>query len=287
MNRSLFLVFFLSGCCMNFSTGPKTGPTAPSAPATSGAPAPEPAKSGHVTGTIFGTDGKPLALKGAKVHVRVSGVSGAGANVGFSPAVEDARYDLAPPQGLYGASAHMEYDWNGKHYDLELQPIQDNTVSRDSAKGFVQDFAWKIQGPRRNPAEPNNHTHWYGASVSVPYQFYRNDISKPAPAPADGAKVIFTFTPVGLLMDGTQGKTLTFERTFAGGGLTNDHCCDLPLGDYKITGVIQHPDGKTQPALLQKAHKEFVTSYDHTLEPNGNGLTGAWPRIVGFTRDVP
>ncbi len=291
MNRSSLLVIFLSGCCMNLSSGPKTGPTAPPAPATPGAPAPPPApgpaKSGHVSGTIYGTDGRPLALKGAKVHVRVSGTSSAGANVSFSPAVDDGRYDLAPPHGLYHVTATMEYDWNGKHYTMELKPVQDNTVTRDSEKGFVQDFEWKIQGPRRTPAEPNNHTHWYGSTVSIGFQGYRNDISKPVPGAADGSKVVFTFTPVGLLMDGTQGKTVTFERTFRRESLDNDHCCDLPLGNYTITGVIQHADGKTQPALIQKGYKEFVASYDHVLEPNGDGLTGAWPRILGFTRDTP
>jgi hypothetical protein len=279
------LLLAVAGCCPTFSFGGKSGPSGgpTTAPPTAGASSP--ATTGHVSGTIFGTDGKPLAYKGAKVHVGVGGVSAVGANVSFSPAVEDGRYDLEPAKGLYQVRANMELDWNGKHYRLDLEPVQDNTVSRDSAKGFVQDFNWRIRGPNRRAADPANHTHWWGVTVSMVFSFYREDLKKGVPKPPEGSKAIFTFTPKGPLMDGSQGQPVVFERPFDKllTGLTNNYCCDLPLGDYKVTGVIQLPDGKTVPARIQTEYAKFADSLDCPLEPDQYGKP--FVRIVGFTWD--
>ncbi len=275
MNRSFLMVLFLSGCCPTFNFGNKTAtPT----------PAPAPAQTGHVSGTVFGTDGKPFAVKGAKIKVGVGGVSAAGANVSFSPAVENGHYDLEPPKGLYQVHARLELDWNGKHFVMDLDPVQDNTVQRDSSKGFVQDFTWRIQGKRRGDADPNNHTHWYGATASMVYGIYREDMKKGVPQPPPGTKAVFTFTPAGPLVDGSEGKPVTFERPFDKvlTGLTTNNCCDLPLGDYKITGAIHFPDGKTQPAAFETAYAKYADSYDYVLTPDS--ITGSFCRIVGFTR---
>ena len=283
----MIFVLALAGCCPTFSFGSKGAPATPGAPSSPATPAPTPAKSGHVSGTIFGTDGKPLTLKGAKVKVGVSGVSSVGANVGFSPEVVDGHYDLKPATGLYQVRATMEYDWKGKHYIFDLHPVQDNKVSRDSEKGFVQDFVWKIQGPNRDAARDDNHTHWYGGTVNMVYAIYREDKKKGVPQPPAGTKAIFTFKPTGPLIDGSEAKTLTFERQFDGTltGLTNNHCCDLPIGSYTITAVIQYPDGKKETAAIEQKYAVYGDSLEHTCEPDPYGKV--WPRIVGFTREGP
>jgi hypothetical protein len=277
----MLLVLALAGCCCPIDLGAKT-------PAASPAPGGTTAKPGHASGHILGPDGKPLSLKGATVRVRVSGLSAAGQNTGVSPPVdEQGAWDVELPPGNFSASASLEYDWKGKRYFYPLHPLQDDKVSRSSAAGFVMDFQWRIQGVRAGHTEdPTNHTHWHGSTLSMNFSFYREDLKKAVKQPPSGTKAIFTVTPTGPLIDGTEGKTLTFERPYDNllPGLTNNNCCDIPVGTYRLTAVEVSRDGKTSPLLIQKAYAEFGDSLELTIGPGDHGFPSS--RIIGFTRAV-
>lgn len=289
-SASILSLALLAGCCCPIDLGNKTKtPLAAPAPSVGGAPAtPTTPKPGHASGRILGPDGKPFTLKDAKVKLSVNGVSGRGENVGFSPPIdEQGAWDIELPPGHFSAHATMECDWKGRRYIFTLHPMQDNTVSRPSAAGFVQDFQWRIQGVTFGSTEDQtNHTHWYGSTLGMCFQGYREDQKKSVKKPPFGTKVVFTLTPTGPLIDGSTGKTLTFERPYDKllTGLTNNNCCDIPIGTYRLTGVEVGPDGKTTPLSIQKEYAVFVDALDLTIEEGRYGIPSC--RILGFTRNA-
>src|SRR6185437_15949064 len=107
-----------------------------------------------------------------------------------------------------------------------------------------------------------NFTNWYGVSVNMQFQSYRNDIKKPVSKPPAGTKCVFTLTPVGKLIDGTDGKPLTFEREFDPllSGLKNGNLQDIPLGVYTVKGEEVRADGTKKPLLIQQAYPKFGDS---------------------------
>jgi len=200
-------------------------------------------------------------------------VSGVGERVGFSPTVNaDGTFRQKLPDGIY----HMPYGWltvpfEGKNYELWLEPTNP-TGDRESAGGIVQDFVWKLTGPKPDVnADVNNHTHWYGISFTCRFSTYREDLKKaPTPLP-EGTKLIFTLKPLSKLVDGSEAKTLTVERDWRPKDITpNDNLNDLPPANYEITGVAKLPDGSSKPILLMGKgdYPKFNPSAKIILEPD-------------------
>ena len=269
------------------STAPLPAPAGGPQPATQAAPATTAPRPGRISGRIAGADGQPVRVAGHRVRVQVGGVTGRGENVAFSPPVgPDGAYELEVPSGIYhGVRAELEVPFQGKAFVLELEPVQDNTVDRRSDEGIVQDFVWRVSGPRpgRVP-DPNNHTHWYGASIGLSFEFYRNDLKKPVPGPPPGTRATFRLEPRGPLVDGSAGSILVFERSWdpSGQALLDKNLPDLPLGTYLLSAVETRPDGTQRPLLIQKAFAEFVPSLEVSFQPKSFG--GVEVPIIGFTR---
>jgi hypothetical protein len=117
----------------------------------------------------------------------------------------------------------------------------------------------------------------------VQYNFYREDIKKAVTRPPLETKFIFTLIPEGKLVDGSEGKELTFTRQLDPTltGLSNDLLHDIPLGVYTIRGEQVAPDGTRKPLLIQQAFDKFGDSTKVEFAPGSS--TGAWPAPVGFT----
>jgi hypothetical protein len=248
--------------------GGSGGVPTPAAPTAAG-----PAKPGYFTGRITMADGKPITTPGVTYRLSINGVSGPGERVGFNPNVNpDGTFSQKLPDGIY----HMPYGtlkvpFEGKTYTLKLEAV--NPVNdRESQPGIVQNFVWKLTGakPVDNP-DINNHTHWYGVSTDLSWQSYRNDIKGVPPKLPAGTKLIVTLKPLTKLIDGSEGKTLTVERTFDPDALTqNDDLNDLPPANYEVSGVAKLPDGSSKPMLMMGKgdYPNFKPSTKMIIEPD-------------------
>jgi hypothetical protein len=94
--------------------------------------------------------------------------------------------------------------------------------------------------------------------------------------------VTFTLVPLGPLIEGSAGQTLTFERGFHDiVSLHSPTLVDIPLGGYTLTGVETYPDKTSRPVQFEKKGA-LVESLEVTFEPDRYG--GAWHDTVWFTR---
>ena len=249
------------------------------------------ARAGYAVGRIYEEGGAPIAVPGAKVTVALWGVSSKSAEkVYYTPPVQaDGTYEQKLVEGSYKYSgAQLDVLFKGEHFLLNLEPVGDDKSDRDSTKGIVQDYVWKLTGLRpRAEAKEENFTNWYGASVTMKFDGYRNDLKKSVKAPAKGTKYVFTLTPVGNLIDGKPGKELTFTRELnplLGGLEKNGNLPDIPLGEYTVKGEEVAPEGGRKAVLMMTKYPNYGESTGVTFKGNIGGSTGAWPYNVNFTR---
>ncbi|MEZ0230335.1 MAG: hypothetical protein ACAI25_17060 [Planctomycetota bacterium] len=256
------------------------------------APAPSPATQpekvgGHFRGRVLGHDGGPIRVKDAQVSVRVTGVTGRGEQVSFTPPVAaDGTFDLKLIEGIYHApTAELRLPVNGKTFVFRLHPVPQDTTDTPSAEGIVRDFQWKLSGTRPGyDPDPTSGACWYGASLTLSFRQYRNDLGRNVAKPPEGTKVTFTLVPSGPLIDGSASKTLTFERTFHAllASLENPVLVDIPVGGYTLTGVETYPDGTRRAVQLEGDKAALVGSLEVAFEPNRYG--DAWRDTIWFTR---
>lgn len=253
--------------------------------AAGGQPAPSATKaSGHFRGRVLAPDGGPIRAPGAVVTVSVSAVTGRGENVSFTPPVAaDGTFDMTLIPGIYHAPyAELQLPVKGgKSFRIRLHPIPYDMKDTPSEQGLVRDFQWRLAGarPERDP-DPSDFTRWYGGSVNMIFQTYREDTGKSVKLPPPGTKATFTLVPKGPLLDGSEAKTLTFERAYGTTGLEQGNLPDIPVADYTLTGVETHADGTRRPLQIKKSYKEFVDALEISFAPDERG--GVWPPLVGF-----
>ncbi len=245
-------------------------------------------KSGYATGHLTTEDGKPIAASGAKLSVWIEGISSkSGEKLNYSPKINaDGSYEQKLVDGTYHfGGSQIDVPFNGNHFLFKLEAVGDDRSDRESDKPIVQDYLWKLKGLRAGQdADEANFTHWYGCSVTMQFQFYREDIKKSMSAAAKGTKCVFTLTPKGKMVDGSDGKELTFTREYDPllNGLKNSNLQDIPLGVYNVKGEEVAPDGTKTPLLIKQEFAKFGDSSEITFAPGSS--TGAWPTQVGFTR---
>jgi hypothetical protein len=208
-------------------------------------------QAGIISGWITRTNGTPVAIPDATITVIITGVSGPGENVSFTPAVAaDGTFSIRVPSGIYHPTqASLKLHFDGTLYIYNLIPTTMLNDSQSDA-GLVCNFVWQISGPQpalKDMADENNYTNWSGIGCGIDWattymdtkgQIHNLDVP-------DGSKAIFTVTPNGKLIDGTDGKAITLTRSAAG----QTALTDLPpaTGGWHITGKMTHPDGTTVP----------------------------------------
>jgi hypothetical protein len=276
----LVLALLASGC------GDGTGSTEGDGKGDS--PAPVQSRSGVVTGRVLGPDGKPITVPGAKISVFLHGVSvKSGEKVSYMPPVgANGIYTQKVADGSYAfTGARLELSYGGQQFAFPLDPVGDDRANRDSADGIVQDYVWKLRGARPGvTVDENNHTAWYGASIKMLFNTYREDLKKPVEQGPAGTKVIFTLTPTGPLVDGSAGEVLTFTREYdpKGHGIKNGTLPDIPLGPYTLKVEEIAPDGTKVTLPVGLEYAVYGDSREIRFEP-GSGHSVS-PPIVGFTR---
>jgi hypothetical protein len=253
---AVLVLTLLAGCpdSSHRSRGGGDAPAPIAAPAT--------ARPGYLTGSVLDERGQPIGERG-RVSVWVDGISAqSGETIHLSPPVRpDGTYEARLVDGIYHpVRASVEVTFEGSTYRFDLDPVQDDTSDRESGPGIVQDFVWKLTGPRagyRANPDPSNHTHWYGCSARVRLTGWRDDLNRAVERPPEGTRYVFTLAPQGTLIDGSQARALTFERAYTGGELDNGNLHDIPLGTYSMTGVEVAPDGARRPLVFQVEHARY------------------------------
>jgi hypothetical protein len=209
---------------------------------------------GHFTGRVTLADGSPVTLPGVKYEITINGVTAVGERNSFRPKVgPDGRFKIKLPQGqFYPPFGTITFPFEGKNYVLPLHPIDPFEDTRDGGPGIVQNFAWRLTGPKPqilNP-DPSNATHWYGITIPLLYQVYREDTKESQRPLPDGIKLTWTLTPTSKRIDGGEAKPVTIERTLGERASVFDKLHDLPPANYDVTAVATMPDGSTKRVLM-------------------------------------
>lgn len=192
---------------------------------------PPPSQPGLISGVAVDAHGAPIA--GAKVWIRPS------LTTGLLDATTDAngKYSV---QGLstipYRAYAWAFVQYGGKKLCLRLGSQSD--ADYDSfvpATGVVRNFTLRTEGE----IGPNSGDHFGGdVRLFVPY------------AP-NGERVIVTLTPTGPLVDGSAGRTLTYDAR------EHDLLLEgVPVGIYKATAKFVAADGATTALTISARDRD-------------------------------
>jgi hypothetical protein len=247
-----------------------------------------------IAGKVTTADGKPIATPGVSINLSISGVATQSAEkVNFSPAVKpDGTYKQKVPEGSYRVNyGKITVPYGGDEFTFDLEPQgTEYKNNRDSSEGIVQDFVWRVTGPRLmykdGKLNPNNHTHWNGMNLGMRYAPDREDLQKGADPVPEGTKLTFTLTPVAgkKAIDGSELKPVTFEREWRPKDITpNDDLNDFLPGEYTVTGVAKFPDGTTKPLVFQGKgdYPNYVPAGKVTLEKDGI-IGGMWKQLFSF-----
>lgn len=232
------------------TAAPAASPTTPASatPAPTSKPASR-VKPGYIVGRVVDTHGKPIA--GA--HIDIWGVTQAGQNVNMSFRTQaDGTYSVKMPDGQYETEAWFSKQYNGGQYHIDLAPSNNSTAEQDSRPGIVRDFTWRLTGhgpwTDSNPADPG--AVYWGGWIRF-WGVKPGDDTFELKTPP-GSTLEVTLTPVGPLIDGSNGKTLVFKHQLAKSPLYNNpikdrEWLDIPIGKYTVSAKEVLPDGSVQP----------------------------------------
>ena len=281
----LLLVLALAGC--NSTNDPATTAEARTFPGSinnaessrisNPAPMPAKAEANQFMGRISNVDGSPITLSGVEFEISINGVTSVGENNNFRPPVSpDGTFKLSLPQGLfYPPYGTITFPFEGKNYIADLDPVNPYKGTRDGTPGIVQNFVWRITGPKPSALNPdvNNATHWYGITLPVNAATYRDDTQQSVKPLPDGTKLVWTFTPTSKLIDGSEGKPVTIERKWSAMSYL-ESINDLPPANYEFSVVAILPDGMSKPALVHDwDERKYKPTAKLTLQPDASGNT--------------
>jgi hypothetical protein len=279
----------LCGCGRSKSSDSNSNNSNGSAGSSASAAAKSTAKPGYIVGKITRPDGSPIGITGATFSVFITGVSGPGENVGFSPPVaSDGTFSFPVPSGIYHATqASIKITFDDALFIYNLVPTSMFNDTQSDA-GIVADFVWQISGPTpmyKDHPDPGNLTSWFGGSMDADWEPTYTDSTGQLHnliVPA-GAKFVFTATPNGKLIDGTDGKSITINRDFSPDSVVPPNLNDLPpaVNGWHITGKELRTDGSSVALELKKTtDPKYASSVDVKIRPDGyTGVTG-WPLAV-------
>jgi len=276
----------LSGCDDMPDSGPLLSDNIPKQPAGNFMASPTVERS-QFTGKVTQADGSPIALPGVKYTVNINGVTSVGERNNFAPQVGlDGTFALRLPQGLfYPPYGTITFPFKGKNYIAPLDPINPVAGTRDSGTGITQNFAWRMTGPKQTVpnADVNNATHWFGISIPLIFEVYRNDtnqVQRPLP---DGSKIVWQLRPLSKLIDGSEAKPIRLERQWNPiASPTVQPLNDLPPANYEASAVATLSDGSTKTLLLRDKSTTipFRKTFNIILQPYANSGEIVVPTIA-------
>lgn len=170
---------------------------------------------GFVSGKVTDSQGNPL--QGVKIIVD----HGLFFNTNLTTSTDaEGRYRVKVPAGAWFAFAQLKKTYNGKTYSFYLKPDNSDSFGNE---GAVRNFIWMLTGKTEEPLAKG----FFGGSVT----FEENPRSRTI---MDTDEIDFVLTPVGKLIDGSEGKTLKLRTE------NKDRILkDIPIGRYEISASYQ------------------------------------------------
>jgi hypothetical protein len=210
-------------------------------------------ESGYVTGKVVDTRGEPIAGADILLDSTVFHSSYIRGSTG-----KDGTYRLKAQPGAWMAYAHFKKTYNGRTYTLELHPESSDSFDDE---GSVRNFTWKLEG-----RSPLNEYRYYGGFILV---HTANDFYE------DQEKIELTLTPIGPLIDGSEGKPLRLrmgDRYWVQLG----HLEDIPIGRYMVTAILESDEGSRQ-LRIQDRHTsgDFEQEFQLDFLPVSSATPGA------------
>ncbi|WP_460636401.1 carboxypeptidase-like regulatory domain-containing protein [Larkinella harenae] len=216
LGTTLFLLGTLASLTSCKSESPEPGTTPPdSGTGTKG-------QSGYLTGHVTDPQGKPLPR--ATIFTENTVIKDRGAEISTG-ADGSYKIQLVKNLGQWLAKGYILKSYNDRIYKIQLDPENPDSFSEDEKP--VRNFQWKLTGHIPDLSLDL----YYGGLVEL----YRD----PNELDLDNEKIEFTFKPVGPLIDGSTGKTLTLQTKKR----YDDFIRDVPIGRYTITAVYK-PTGE-------------------------------------------
>lgn len=246
----LLMALLLSGCAGGGSSDNSGGSSQPTAVPPTARP-----QANVISGMAVDTQGTPLQ----GVDIFINGITAAG-DTGHYDVYTDASgmYSVMVAPGNYYVYAFSTVTYENARWSLPLDPTDGSNQMVDPSNGITKDFLWKLSG--QVPGGDGTHyTDFYGAATTL-------NLSVLSSVPA-GSTFAFTLTPNGSLIDGSQGQTITIQRTVEQintpyGGVPLDqtgYLEDIPIGDYTINGQMMAPDGSIQAVLFDGNTSEDIS----------------------------
>jgi hypothetical protein len=167
------------------------------------------AEKGFVKGSVKNAAGNPL--KGVKIIIDHSLFYNSNITAATD---EQGNYRIKIPNGSWYAYAQFKKTYNNKNYTFYLEP---DSYEGFGGEGAVRNFVWKLTGKKQEPLSPG----FFGGTIT-----FDKDVDG---AYIDRKEIEFTLTPMGNLIDGSAGETLTL-RSADGYKLE-----DVPIGRYDIS----------------------------------------------------
>ncbi|TDQ82837.1 carboxypeptidase-like regulatory domain-containing protein [Sphingobacterium yanglingense] len=146
-------------------------------------------------------------------------------------------YKIKAQLGAWRTFAYADKTYNGQKYTMELFPDKTDAYNEE---GAVRNFTWKLEG--RMPWEAEN---YYGGFVMLRSGdgFYE-----------DEKDIELVFTPVGPLIDGSAGRTLSI-RYGEDKWQNRYELQDIPIGRYKVKAILKK-NGTDQPLKVEDWDKQ-------------------------------
>lgn len=178
------------------------------------------AEKGYATGKVTDTQGNPI--EGARILLDNTILY---ASYIHGTTDKNGVYKIKAQPGSWRTFAYVDKTYNGQKYTIELFP--DKTDAHNE-EGAIRNFTWKLEG--RIPWEAEN---YYGGFVMLRGAdgFYE-----------DEKDIELVFTPVGPLIDGSAGRTLTI-RCGEDKWQNRYELQDIPIGRYKVKATLKKNGG--------------------------------------------
>lgn len=205
---------------------------------------------GAVPGVAFGTVVNAQGLPIDGVTIDIHGTATANGGIVSYEAASDARgryREEGMTPGTYRVEAWRQVVFNDRTYRLPLKPTTGKaTDDFKSEDGIVRDFTWLISGPIPGTAEePTEPDAYYGGGVEL----YGTDALMKYPELPEGTTLTLTLVPMGRLLDGSPGTTVTKTIPYTR-SLRLEPVVDIPLGRYTMTVMANVPGAEPRPLRL-------------------------------------
>ncbi|WP_158550068.1 carboxypeptidase-like regulatory domain-containing protein [Runella aurantiaca] len=204
---------------------------------------------GIVSGRVVDTSGKPLA----NADIVVNNAQFYNNNI-LGKTDANGHYSLSVNAGSWYVRGTVTVRFDNKTYVLDLFP--ETTGAFAGSEGAIRNLRWKLTGEKPKEFGMSGH---YGGSLDV-YgaigEFFDTD------------NVEFTFKPVGTLIDGSAGKTLTVKTG-------DENAQDIPLGKYTVTARYL-PTNQSMLLRQRNASQSYKNSVTASFEPTYPGATGSY-----------